>query len=181
MLTLIKMPCCCDLRGVNVTIFSVYAIINIAFLVGFVVIVQEPEHHIDNILEYIETHSEQLRDDILHNTVREILVRNTTEHFALPITITVVLLVANIISLWGCLFSLHLLVSQHNHQQFNQEHVLDITMVAALQCFHHLHHQSPHLLLGHPGECLDQSYHLPHCLPVHSDLSCLLYGSLLSV
>ena len=52
----------------------------------------EPEFHIDNILEYIDTNSDQLKDGILYNTVRDILVRNTTEHFALPITITIVLL-----------------------------------------------------------------------------------------
>ena len=54
-------------------------------------------------------------------------------------------------------------------------------MVVALQRFHHLHHQSPCLLLGHPRECLDQGDHLPHRLPLYRDLPRLLHGSLLSV
>ena len=105
------MTCCCQLKSVTASIFITFAIINIIFVVGFVVIISEPEYHIDNILKYIDTNSEELKDDILYNSVREILVRNTTEHFALPITITIVLLVANLFGLWGTLFSLHLLVN----------------------------------------------------------------------
>jgi len=104
------MPCCCDLRCLTVFIFSVFGFINIVFLVGFIVIISEPERHIDNILDYIEQNSETLKDEILHNTLRDILVKNTTEHFALPITIAVILTIANILALWGTLFALHLLI-----------------------------------------------------------------------
>ena len=107
----IKMPCCCDLRCLTVFIFSVFGFINIVFLVGFIVIISEPERHIDNILDYIEENSETLKDEILHNTLRDILVKNTTEHFALPITIAVILTIANILALWGTMFALHLLVN----------------------------------------------------------------------
>ena len=104
------MPCCCDLRGLAVAVFGIFSAINILFLVGFVVLVAEPARHVDTILEYVAAHGEQLRDAVLGNTVRELLVRNTTEHFALPITIALVLLLANIFALWGTLFSNHILV-----------------------------------------------------------------------
>ena len=104
------MPCCCDLRGLAVAVFGIFSAINILFLVGFVVLVAEPARHVDTILEYVAAHGEQLRDAVLGSTVRELLVRNTTEHFALPITIALVLLLANIFALWGTLFSNHILV-----------------------------------------------------------------------
>ena len=106
------MPCCCDLRGLAVAVFGIFSAINILFLVGFVVLVAEPARHVDTILEYVAAHGEQLRDAVLGNTVRELLVRNTTEHFALPITIALVLLLANIFALWGTLFSNHILVKR---------------------------------------------------------------------
>ena len=106
----IKMNCCCNLRGLSIFIFCAFGLINIVFLVGFIVTISEPQQYIDVILRYIDDNSETLKDQILQNSLRDILVKNTTEHFALPITITVILTVANILALWGTLFNLHLLI-----------------------------------------------------------------------
>ena len=88
-----------------------FSAINIVSLVGNILVVSEPEELVETIINYLESQGEQLRDEVLLNTIREVLVKNTTEHFALPITVTIVLLCSNLLAIWGVLFSLHLLVS----------------------------------------------------------------------
>ena len=95
-------------------ILLLYSIVNIVFLVGNILVLSRDDLQVEKVLSYLETESHQLRDDILINTVREILVKNTEEHFALPITVTIILLCSNLLAVWGLLFSLHLLVSSNN-------------------------------------------------------------------
>ena len=101
----------CDIYRVAVVILVLYSMINIVFLVGNILVLSEDDQNVENFVSYLETESHQLRDDVLVNTVREILVRNTQEQFALPITVTLILLCSNLLAVWGLLFSLHLLVS----------------------------------------------------------------------
>ena len=105
------MVCLCEINKLSVIVLVLFSAINIVSLVGNVLVVSEPEELVETILNYLESQSETLRDEVLLNTIREVLVKNTTEHFALPITVTIVLLCSNLLALWGVLFSLHLLVS----------------------------------------------------------------------
>ena len=106
-----KMICSFDIYRVAVVILVLYSMINIVFLVGNILVLSEDDQNVENFVSYLESESHQLRDDVLVNTVREILVRNTQEQFALPITVTLILLCSNLLAVWGLLFSLHLLVS----------------------------------------------------------------------
>ena len=101
----------CERYKLSVIVLVLFSAINILALVGNILVVREPEQLVETILNYLDTQSEQLRDEVLLNTIREVLVKNTTEHFALPITVTIVLLCSNLLAIWGVLFSLHLLVS----------------------------------------------------------------------
>ena len=105
------MICSFDIYRVAVVILVLYSMINIVFLVGNILVLSEDDQNVENFVSYLESESHQLRDDVLVNTVREILVRNTQEQFALPITVTLILLCSNLLAVWGLLFSLHLLVS----------------------------------------------------------------------
>ena len=101
----------CERHKLSVIVLLLFSAINILALVGNVLVVSEPEDLVERIVNYLDTQSEQLRDEVLLNTVREILVKNTTEHFALPLTVSIVLLCSNLLAIWGVLFNLHLLVS----------------------------------------------------------------------
>lgn len=101
----------CERHKLSVIVLLLFSAINILALVGNVLVVSEPEDLVERIVNYLDTQSEQLRDEVLLNTVREILVKNTTEHFALPLTVSIVLLCSNLLAIWGVLFTLYLLVS----------------------------------------------------------------------
>ena len=101
----------CEIHKLSLILLLLFSAINILSLVGNILVVSEPEELVETIINYLDTQSEQLRDEVLLNTIREVLVKNTTEHFALPITVTIVLLCSNLLAIWGVLFSLHLLVS----------------------------------------------------------------------
>ena len=101
----------CEIHKLSLSLLLLFSAINIVSLVGNILVVSEPEELVETIINYLESQSEQLRDEVLLNTIREVLVKNTTEHFALPITVTIVLLCSNLLAIWGVLFNLHLLVS----------------------------------------------------------------------
>ena len=105
------MVCLCQIHKLSVIVLVIFSAINIVSLVGNILVVSEPEELVETIINYLDSQTEQLRDEVLLNTIREVLVKNTTEHFALPITVTIVLLCSNLLAIWGLLFTLHLLVS----------------------------------------------------------------------
>ena len=101
----------CALHKVSVIILALYSVVNIVFLVGNILVISEEKGQVENIIKYLDNESLQFRDEVLVNTIRDTLVKNSSQHFALPITVTIVLLCSNLLAVWGVLFSLHLLVS----------------------------------------------------------------------
>ena len=78
---------------------------------GITNLIESMKGQVENIIKYLDNESLQFRDEVLVNTIRDTLVKNSSQHFALPITVTIVLLCSNLLAVWGVLFSLHLLVS----------------------------------------------------------------------
>ena len=111
------MVCLCQLHKLSLIVLILFSAINILALVGNILVVSEPEDVVETIINHLDSQSEQLRDEVLLNTIREVLVKNTTEHFALPITVTIVLLCSNLLAFWGVLFTIHLLVSSGGKYQ----------------------------------------------------------------
>ena len=65
----------CERHKLSVIVLLLFSAINILALVGNVLVVSEPEDLVERIVNYLDTQSEQLRDEVLLNTVREILQR----------------------------------------------------------------------------------------------------------
>merc|ERR1719158_816181 len=101
---------CCGLRASSVLICVVYLVIHTAFLVTNFIILGDPQHHMDSIIQFIDTNDSRLQNSVLYSRVKPYIVRNTGEYLALPITMNLVLMVSNVLSTWGPLASTSLLL-----------------------------------------------------------------------
>jgi len=98
------MKCCCGVRTSSILIFCLYLIFHALFLVINLLILSSPEEHVDRAIQFIDTNDNKLHDSVFYNSARELIIRNSGEYFALPITINLVLMVSNLMAAWGGLF-----------------------------------------------------------------------------
>jgi len=101
---------CCGLRASSVLICCLYLLLHTAALVTNFIILNDPEEHVDTIISFIDTNDAKLQESVLYSRVKPYLIRNSGEYLALPITVNLVLMVANVLACWGALTSLSLLV-----------------------------------------------------------------------
>lgn len=98
------MQCCCGVRTASILIFLLYLIFHALFLVINLLILSSPEEHVDRAITFIDTNDNKLHDSVFYHTARELIIQNSGEYFALPITINLVLMVSNLLAAWGGLF-----------------------------------------------------------------------------
>ena len=93
-----------------VLICCLYLLLHTAALVTNFIILNDPEEHVDTIISFIDTNDAKLQESVLYSRVKPYLIRNSGEYLALPITVNLVLMVANVLACWGALTSLSLLI-----------------------------------------------------------------------
>ena len=93
-----------------VLICCLYLLLHTAALVTNFIILNDPEEHVNNIISFIDTNDAKLQESVLYSRVKPYLIKNSGEYLALPITVNLVLMVANVLACWGALTSLSLLV-----------------------------------------------------------------------
>ena len=91
-------------------ICCLYLLLHTAALVTNFIILNDPEEHVDTIISFIDTNDAKLQESVLYSRVKPYLIRNSGEYLALPITVNLVLMVANVLACWGALTSLSLLI-----------------------------------------------------------------------
>jgi len=101
---------CCGLKYWTVGVCTLYLAIHTALLVLNVFIFKHPEDHVDNFIRFIDTNDERLYRSAIHIRTRQYLIQNSGEYLALPITVNVVLLLSNILALFGAFCSSPLLL-----------------------------------------------------------------------
>jgi len=101
---------CCGLRASSVLICCLYLLLHTAALVTNFIILNDPEEHVNNIISFIDTNDAKLQESVLYSRVKPYLIKNSGEYLALPITVNLVLMVANVLACWGALTSLSLLI-----------------------------------------------------------------------
>jgi len=101
---------CCGLRASSVLICCLYLLLHTAALVTNFIILNDPEEHVDTIISFIDTNDAKLQESVLYSRVKPYLIKNSGEYLALPITVNLVLMVANVLACWGALTSLSLLI-----------------------------------------------------------------------
>jgi len=102
--------CCCGVRTSTILICSLYLILQAAFLALTILVRSKTEESLQNFLEIVDTEDSRLENSYFYTTVRTSIVQNNGDYFVLPITVSVVLIVSNILTLWGAIFNLHLLL-----------------------------------------------------------------------
>ena len=93
-----------------VLICCLYLLLHTAALVTNFIILNDPEEHVNNIISFIDTNDAKLQESVLYSRVKPYLIKNSGEYLALPITVNLVLMVANVLACWGALTSLSLLI-----------------------------------------------------------------------
>ena len=93
-----------------VLICCLYLLLHTAALVTNFIILNDPEEHVNNIIRFIDTNDAKLQESVLYSRVKPYLIKNSGEYLALPITVNLVLMVANVLACWGALTSLSLLI-----------------------------------------------------------------------
>ena len=101
---------CCSLRASSVLVCCLYLLLHTAALVTNFVIMNAPEQHVDNIIAFIDTNDQKLQESVLYTRVKPYLMEKAGEYLALPITVNLVLMVANLLASWGALTTLPLLL-----------------------------------------------------------------------
>ena len=91
-------------------ICCLYLLLHTAALVTNFIILNDPEEHVNNIIRFIDTNDAKLQESVLYSRVKPYLIKNSGEYLALPITVNLVLMVANVLACWGALTSLSLLI-----------------------------------------------------------------------
>ena len=91
-------------------ICCLYLLLHTAALVTNFIILNDPVEHVNNIISFIDTNDAKLQESVLYSRVKPYLIRNSGEYLALPITVNLVLMVANVLACWGALTSLSLLI-----------------------------------------------------------------------
>jgi len=104
------MHCWCGVRTSSILIFCLYLVLHTFFLIINLIILNSPEDHVDRAIQFIHTNDSRLHDSVFYNKARELILQNSGEYFALPITINLILLVSNLLAAWGALFFLPLLL-----------------------------------------------------------------------
>jgi len=102
--------CCCGVRTSTILICSLYILLQAAFLALTILFRSNTEESLENFLKIVDTEDSRLENSYFYTSVRSYIVQNNGEYFVLPITVSVVLIVSNILALWGAIFNLHLLL-----------------------------------------------------------------------
>jgi len=102
--------CCCGVRTSTILICSLYIILQAAFLALTILVRSKTEESLQNFLEIVDTEDSRLKNSYFYTTVRSYILQNNGDYFVLPITVSVILIVSNILTLWGAIFNLHLLL-----------------------------------------------------------------------
>jgi len=102
--------CCCGVRTSSVLICCLYLLVHGAFLALTILLMNRPEEGIENALHIVDTEDGRLESSYAYSSIKPYIVQNSGEYFALPITIIIVLMVSNVLALWGALFSHPLLL-----------------------------------------------------------------------
>ena len=98
----------CSLKSCGLIISFLYLLVHGLLLGLLIVLMTDPQHHIDTMMSVIDTRDGKLRDSSFYSLVT--LYTGQSEYLALPITIDIVLIVANIMMCAGSVFNHSLMV-----------------------------------------------------------------------
>ena len=74
----VLMGCCCGARTSSILIFCLYLVFHGLFLVFNLVILSNPEEHVDKAIRFIDTNDHRLHDSVFYNTARDLIIQAST-------------------------------------------------------------------------------------------------------
>jgi len=69
------MHCCCGVRTSSILIFCLYLVFHAFFLVLNLLILSDPEEHVDKVIDFIDTNDKKLYDSVFYNTARDLIIQ----------------------------------------------------------------------------------------------------------
>ena len=102
--------CCCSLKTSALLITFLYLLVHGLLLALDIVLMTDPQLHLANMLEIIDTKDGQLENSEFYTRLSGQFTRPLQEYFVLPLTIIVVLLVSTVMMAAGSVFSRSLLL-----------------------------------------------------------------------
>lgn len=100
-----RQQCCLRLNTISLCICILYLLIHGALLALLIVFMTDPGELLARIMETVDTTDNRLENSRVYEAISRYVVDGQQEYFAVPITITVVLIVSNIIAASGSVFS----------------------------------------------------------------------------
>ena len=100
-----RQQCCLRLNTISLGINILYLLIHGALLALLIVTMTDPEELLGRIMETVDTTDHRLQNSRFYDAISRYVVEGQQEYFAVPITITVVLIVSNILAAAGSVFS----------------------------------------------------------------------------
>lgn len=100
-----RQQCCLRLNTISLGICILYLLIHGALLALLIVTMTDPEELLGRIMETVDTTDHRLQNSRFYDAISRYVVEGQQEYFAVPITITVVLIVSNILAAAGSVFS----------------------------------------------------------------------------
>ena len=105
-----RQQCCLRLNTISLGICILYLLIHGALLALLIVFMTDPEEMLARIMETVDTTDHRLQNTRFYAAISRYVVEGQQEYFAVPITVTVVLIVSNILAAAGSVFSQPVLV-----------------------------------------------------------------------
>ena len=102
--------CCLPLRTISLIICVLHLLLHGSLLALLVVFMTDPEEQLVRVLDAVDTTDKRLERSDLFLAVSQYVVSGYREYLALPITVSVVLIVSNIVAAAGSVFSHPLLL-----------------------------------------------------------------------
>lgn len=102
--------CCISFRENSILICCILLFIHTAFLVINFLILSDPHSHIEQIVLFLDTRDRALEKIHEFSKAKEYMLSNSGEYFALPLTINIVMMVGNMLAIWGAVTRTRLLL-----------------------------------------------------------------------
>ena len=100
-----RQQCWLRLNTISLVICILYLLIHGALLALLIVFMTDPEELLGRIMETVDTTDNRLENSRVYEAISRYVLDGEQEYFAVPITITVVLIVSNILAASGSVFS----------------------------------------------------------------------------
>ena len=100
-----RQQCWLRLNTISLLICILYLLIHGALLALLIVFMTDPEKLLARLMETVDTTDNRLENSPVYEAISRYVVDGEQEYFAVPITITVVLIVSNILAASGSVFS----------------------------------------------------------------------------